>query len=75
MNCGDLYGSHLDCQWIDITDVPLGTYTLRLRVNPDYLVLESDYKNNEVRCLLEIIPDDRYKYMGCSLSGKDSVDH
>ncbi len=38
--CGDLYGSELDCQWIDITDVADGAYTMVVRVNwlnqPDF---------------------------------------
>ncbi len=33
--CGDVYSSGLDCQWIDITDVPDGRYRLELRVNWD----------------------------------------
>ena len=30
----DVYGAHLDCQWIDVTDVPAGIYTLEIEVNP-----------------------------------------
>ena len=70
MNCGDLYSRHLDCQWIDVTDVPPGIYILRLLVNPDNLVLESDYKNNVVQCALEIYPGFFLRYIHCSLSGK-----
>lgn len=33
--CGDIYGSGLDCQWIDITGVPDGDYTLVVRCNWD----------------------------------------
>lgn len=29
----DTYFAQLDCQWIDVTDVPLGAYTLRMEVN------------------------------------------
>jgi hypothetical protein len=29
----DTYGAQLDCQWIDVTDVPIGNYTLRMEVN------------------------------------------
>ncbi len=54
VNCGDFYGSHLDCQWIDVTDVPLGRYILRQSVNPDQLAQESDYKNNIVECTVDI---------------------
>lgn len=38
--CGDIYHSGLDCQWIDVTDVADGTYTIVMRVNwlgnPDF---------------------------------------
>ncbi len=33
--CGDIYSSGLDCQWVDITDVDTGTYTLVVKVNWD----------------------------------------
>ena len=33
--CADYYGASLQCQWVDITDVPAGTYTLVMRVNWD----------------------------------------
>jgi hypothetical protein len=33
--CGDIYGSGLDCQWFDITDVDTGRYTMVIRVNWD----------------------------------------
>jgi hypothetical protein len=33
--CGDIYDSGLDCQWVDITDVDTGTYTLVVKVNWD----------------------------------------
>ncbi|KAM9831413.1 lysyl oxidase-like 5a [Neosynchiropus ocellatus] len=48
--CYDTYHANIDCQWIDITDVPPGNYTLKVTVNPSQLVQESDYFNNEVRC-------------------------
>ncbi len=49
--CGDIYGSGLPCQWVDITDLPAGTYTLVMRVNwdktPDKLGrVEKTYNNN-----------------------------
>jgi hypothetical protein len=43
----DSYSRGLPCQWIDITDIPSGTYTLRVTVNPDHTLPESDYSNNE----------------------------
>ena len=50
-HCGDIYGSGLTCQWIDVTDVPDGQYRLVVRVNwdesPDALGrYENDYDNN-----------------------------
>ena len=52
-NCGDVYGRHLDCQWVDITDIPPGTYILRLQVNPSRIAPESDYRNNEIQCTVQ----------------------
>ncbi|XP_078119899.1 lysyl oxidase-like 5b [Sander vitreus] len=48
--CHDLYAANIDCQWIDITDVPPGNYILKVTVNPNFHVLESDFTNNIVRC-------------------------
>ncbi|XP_077413915.1 protein-lysine 6-oxidase-like isoform X1 [Vanacampus margaritifer] len=48
--CHDLYAANIDCQWIDITDVTPGNYILKITVNPDFHVLESDFTNNIVRC-------------------------
>lgn len=60
-NCGnqgisrgwaDVYGSYLPCQWIDVTDVPPGTYTLRITLNSPPpgtslpIINERDYANN-----------------------------
>lgn len=49
--CYDVYSSGTTCNWIDVTDVPAGTYTLVLRTNwqraPDALGRhERDYSNN-----------------------------
>lgn len=49
--CADVYGSGTSCNWIDITGVPEGTYTLVVRTNwdndPDALGrVESDIFNN-----------------------------
>jgi hypothetical protein len=49
--CGDIYSAELDCQWIDVTDLDTGNYTLVVRVNwdqsPDRLGhIESTFTNN-----------------------------
>jgi hypothetical protein len=33
--CGDIYSSGLDCQWMDITEIDTGRYTMVVRVNWD----------------------------------------
>lgn len=64
-NCGnqgihagwyDLYGRSLDCQYVDITDVPPGTYRLRAQVNAERVVAESRYDDNEVFMTVVIPP-------------------
>jgi hypothetical protein len=42
----DIYGSYLDCQWLDVTGIAPGNYYLRVTINPDFLLTESDYSNN-----------------------------
>ncbi len=42
----DLYGNALDCQWLDITDVPAGDYFLRVTVNPNRAFEEISVGNN-----------------------------
>lgn len=42
----DIYGKYLDCQWLDITDLAPGKYTLRVTINPEKIVTESSYDNN-----------------------------
>src|SRR5438552_6058187 len=43
---GDVYDSTLDGQWIDITGVPDGSYTLEMQANPMGVIQESSYANN-----------------------------
>ncbi len=42
----DTYGAYLDCQWIDITDVPGGHYTIQSTLNAAEIIPEKDYGNN-----------------------------
>lgn len=57
--CEDLYGNNILCQWVDITDVPDGQYTLVARINwgrlPDIRgYFESTYDNNWAQICLDI---------------------
>lgn len=57
--CYDIYGSGTTCNWIDITDVPAGMYTLVLRTNwarrPDALGRhETNYANNYTSACINI---------------------
>lgn len=54
VNCADLYSSSLDCQWIDITNVPPGSYIMRINLNPNHIVVETDYTNNMAFCRITI---------------------
>lgn len=61
--CGDIYDAGLDCQWIDITDLPEGLYTLVVRVNwdgsPDALGnYETDMSNNWAQTCIALNRDD-----------------
>ncbi len=44
----DIYGAGLDCQWVDITGVAAGEYSLRITINADHTLPESDYENNTI---------------------------
>ena len=48
----DVYTSSLTDQWIDVTNVPPGTYWLESIVDPDNRVQESDEENNTTRILI-----------------------
>ena len=43
----DTYDSYLDCQFVDVTGVPPGDYTLHISVNHEKVIAEEDYTNNE----------------------------
>ncbi|WP_239014279.1 lysyl oxidase family protein [Archangium violaceum] len=50
----DVYAADYPCQWLDITDVPDGTYTLRVGVDKNDLVDEQDVQPNTVSVKVEI---------------------
>ncbi|MEO8179372.1 MAG: lysyl oxidase family protein [Deltaproteobacteria bacterium] len=52
--CADNYGTDLPCQWLDVTDVPPGSYELRVTVNAERTIEELDYDNDSVQLRLRI---------------------
>ncbi len=50
----DVYGADLDCQWVDVTNVPPGGYRLRIIVNPERTLPESNFDNNVAEIALTI---------------------
>jgi len=53
--CGDIYGYTLGCQYLDITGVAPGNYTLRVTVDPYDLIPDRD-KSNNVATVPVVIP-------------------
>jgi hypothetical protein len=53
----DIYDSGLPGQWIDVTGVLAGTYTLEITMNPDQIIEEADYTNNTTSIQVEIPPE------------------
>lgn len=53
----DVYDSGLPGQWIDVTGLPAGTYTLEITMNPEQAIEEADYTNNTTSIQVEI-PED-----------------
>ena len=49
-NCFVTYSRTLDCQWVDLTDIPYGRYRLVIDVNPHRRVAETDFSNNAIYC-------------------------
>jgi hypothetical protein len=60
---GDLYYAGLPCQWVDVTDVPAGNYTLRIDINggadaASHPITELSYTNNTAMASVTIPADD-----------------
>ncbi len=52
--CWDLYPAYLGCQYIEITGVRTGHYTLRVTVDPGEQIAEADETNNVLEYPVEI---------------------
>ena len=54
--CADVYPASLPCQYVDLTDVALGPgdYRLRVTVDPEHRIDESDESNNVVEIPLPL---------------------
>lgn len=50
----DVYDAGLPGQWIDVTELPAGNYTLEVTMNPEEAIEESDYTNNTATLPVEI---------------------
>lgn len=50
VNCSDIYKYTVDCQWVDISDLDPGMYTLKVAVNPEFKVPEMSFENNAAVC-------------------------
>jgi hypothetical protein len=53
--CSDLYGSNLGCQYLDITGIPGGTYTLRVTIDPFDRIPELSEGNNVAQQSVTIV--------------------
>ncbi|XP_058056136.1 lysyl oxidase homolog 3A-like [Anopheles bellator] len=52
VNCSDIYRHNIDCQWVDISELDFGEYTLKVSINPEFKVPEMRFDNNAARCRL-----------------------
>jgi hypothetical protein len=52
----DVYDKRLDCQYVDITGLPSGHYTLEVEVNSDRVLPESNYRNNSTTVPVKVAP-------------------
>src|SRR5581483_3625856 len=52
----DLYPRALDCQYVDVTDVPAGHYRLHVAINTAHGITESNYNDNTADMDVDIPP-------------------
>ncbi|CAH0555311.1 unnamed protein product [Brassicogethes aeneus] len=50
VNCSDIYKYTVDCQWVDISDLEPGKYTMKVAINPEFKIPEMSYDNNAAVC-------------------------
>ncbi|HUR47800.1 MAG TPA: lysyl oxidase family protein [Candidatus Saccharimonadales bacterium] len=53
----DVYSEDVPCQWVDITGVPGGSYTLEIVINPAHSIPEVGYVNNRARVPITLTSD------------------
>ena len=52
----DVYGSHLDGQWVQIDQLRAGTYILEVQTNPTHVLPEANYSNNYGAIRIDYVP-------------------
>lgn len=52
--CADVYNPSLPCQWVDMTGLDEGIYTLKVTTNPNGVIEEASYDNNSACVTFEI---------------------
>lgn len=70
----DVYGNSLDCQWLDITNIPAGNYKLVVAINEHRFFDEMSFSNNRAEIDVMIGEDDRFpnsKALSSSTGGND----
>ncbi len=77
-NWQDVYGGHLDCQWVDITDLDAGDYDLSVNLNYEHILNESDYTNNSALVSISVpeadpLPADEDVTMPCPMDASDGA--
>jgi len=75
VGCADNYKRSIDCQWVDVTDLSYGNYTLRVIINPLRDVPESDYSNNIVTCKIEFRSQTNLTASDCTIDPCEQMAH